>query len=158
MAEQKHIYSYYIDRDGNWFCEDNPVDDPALFRMLSRALYEEDGRYFLRCEGEVHPVRVADAPLWVRYVHVRLDSEGELSGVEIELRDGRGEELDAQSLHAENPRALYCAATPRRLKARFAKTAYNELTRYLKEAKGEYYLTIGGRKFVVWTEGDSISQ
>jgi len=109
---QKHIYDYHIDRHGNWFCEGNPVSDPALFRVLSRSLFAEGEGFFVRCEGEVHPVRVDDAPLLVRYVHVRTDASGELSGVRIELKDGRREDLDADSLLADRD-VIYCVATPR---------------------------------------------
>ena len=151
MKECKHVYNYRIDCHGNWFCEGNPVDDPALFRMLSRSLFEERGKYFVRCEAETHPVHVDDAPLWVRYVHIRATPDGELSRVEIELRDGRAEQLDPESLRSEDQASLYCTATPRALKARFAKTAYYELTRFLKEdeERGELYFDIGGRRFVV---------
>lgn len=152
MKKQDRVYQYLIDRHGNWFCEGNPVDDPALFRMLSRSLFEEGENYFLRCEGEIHPVQVEDAPLWVRYVHLRRLPDGELSSVEIELEDGRREQLDAETLRAEDKSSLYCSATPRRLRARFGKTAYYELTWFLKQdqERGEFYFDIGGGRFAVW--------
>lgn len=151
MAEQKHTYDYHIDRHGNWFCEGNPVSDPALFRILSRSLFREREGYFVRCEGEVHPVRVDDAPLWVRYVHVTEDRQGELLRLAIELKDGRGEELDADSLSAVRD-ALYCLATQEKLTAKFGKSAYYEITRYLREdtETGEFYFIIGGRRHAVW--------
>jgi hypothetical protein len=103
---------------------------------------------------------VDDAPLWVRYVHLRAGPEGELAGVEIELTDGRIEELDAESLRAADQTSLYCTATTRRLCARFGKTAYYELTRHLKEDKerGEFYFDIGGRRFVVWKASETDSR
>ena len=151
---QKHIYDYHIDRHGDWFCEGNPVSDRALFRMLSRSLFTEGEGFFVRCEGEVHPVRVDDSPLMVRYVHVLTDSCGELSSVEIELEDGRRELLDGETLQAGKD-VLYCTATPRRLKAKLSKTAYYELTRYMHEdlEGGEFYFLIGGRRHVVYRIG-----
>jgi uncharacterized protein len=152
MEKRKYLYNFRIDRFGTWFCEGNPIIDQDLFRMLSRALFEKEGGYFVECEGEVHPVIVDDAPLWVKYVQPRIDPAGELVGVEIELQDGRGEELDPQTLYSADQSSLYCTATPNRLKARFGKGAYYELTRFLKETKGnlEFYFDIAGRKFVVW--------
>lgn len=148
-AGQKHLYDYYIDEHGNWFCEGNPVTDSQLFRMLSRSLFEKVGKYFLRCEGEVHPVRVADAPLWVRYIHVRTDSGENPISVEIELQDGRLEPLQPETLSLAGDDALYCLATHRRLKARFGKIAYYELARYIQmdESHGEFYLVIAGRRY-----------
>ena len=150
-TEQQHLYDYYIDEQGSWFCESNPVTDPQLFRLLSRSLFLRNGRYFVRCEGEVHPVRVADAPLWVRYVHLRTDADGNLAAAEIELQDGRREPLPASTLTVARDEALYCEATQRRLKARFGKVAYYELTRYLHldEETGAFFFVIDGNRYDV---------
>ena len=148
-AQKKHVYDYFVDEHGSWFCEGNPVSDPQLFRILSRSLFQKEGRYFVLCEGEVHPVRVADAPLWVRYVHVREDLQGNPAGVEIELQDGRREPLSAETLTVADNRALYCTATNRGLKARFGKAAYYELTRYLQcdDEANTYYFVIQGTRY-----------
>jgi len=148
-AKQKHIYDYAIDEQGNWFCEGNPVTDHNLFQMLSRSLFEKDGGYFIRCEGEIHPVRVADAPVWIRYVHVQTDSAGNPASVDVELQDGRRELLAAETLTVGRKHGLYCLATHRRLRARFGKVAYYELTRYLQmEENGtQFFLIIDGRRY-----------
>lgn len=151
-TSQQHLYDYFIDELGRWFCEGNPVTDADLFRMLSRALFERDGRLFVRCEGETHPVRVADAPLWARYVHLRVGPDGSLVDVEIELEDGRREPLAAESLvSGREGTALYVLATPRRLTARLGKAAYYELARHLRQdhEAGPFYLLIGGKRFEV---------
>lgn len=143
------VYDYAIDEHGDWYCEGNPVTDRGLFQRLSRSLIEQDGRYFIRCEGEVHPVRVADAPLWVRHVHLKTDDHGRLIRVDLELQDGRCEPLKAETLTQVNQQALYCLATSRRLRARFGKTAYYELTRHLRmDEPGEFfYFLINGRRY-----------
>jgi len=153
-SEQKHVYDYYIDARGNWFCEGNPVADRQLFRLLSRSLQQEDKRYFIRCEGEIHPVRVEDAPLWIRYVHIKKDTAGNLIEVEIELEDGRLEPLAAETLTVRGNQALYCLAARRRLKARFGKVAYYELTQYLQtDDKGDsFYFIIDSRRYPVRSE------
>lgn len=151
---QQHLYDYYIDEHGRWFCEGNPVTDPQLFRLLSRSLFEADGKYYLRCEGEVHPVRCADAPLWIRYVNITRDAGGRLAQVEIELEDGRKEPLDAGTLTVANQNALYCLVTRRRLRARFGKIAYYELTQYLETDGDRFYFIIGGRRWDIQPQGD----
>lgn len=151
--KQQHIYHYFIDAWGDWFCEGNPVDDQQLFSILSRGIVEEDGKYVIRCEGEVHPVEVEDAPLWVRYIHVKKDDGGNVVSVEVELRDGRREPLAAETLTLERGNALYCLATPRRLKTRFGKAAYYEFADLLgmEEESGVFYITIAGRRYDIRT-------
>ncbi len=147
--KQTHIYDYYIDERGDWLCEGNPVTDPDLFRLLSRSLFQDKSGYFVRCEGEVHPVRVSDAPLWIRYIHAQQSCDGKLLGVEIELQDGRREPLAPETLTISNNDALYCLATARRMKARFGKVAYYELTRHveMEENEEKFHLSIDGRRY-----------
>jgi uncharacterized protein len=152
--EQRHSYDYYIDEHGDWICEGNPVLEPQLFRLLSRSLFEREGRYFIRCEGEIHPVRVADAPLRIRYVHLHTGPQDELMRVEIELHDGRREDLAAATLSSARNHALYCSATDRRLKARFGKIAYYELARYLRMAAdgSSFFFIIAGQRYDIRPE------
>jgi hypothetical protein len=156
-SKQKHIYSYLIDEHGNWFCEGNRVTDDQLFRILSRSLFQKHGRYFIHCEGETHPVTVRDAPLWIRYVHLQTDCKGNLAQVEIELEDGRTEKLAAETLTVVNNQALYCLATSRRLKTRFGKVAYYEITRYLQldQEGGSFYFIINGDRYDIRPEPES---
>lgn len=150
---QKHLYDYEIDGFGNWFCEGNPVTDPEVFRLLSRSLFQRGGRTFVQCEGEVHPVRVADAPLWIHCVHIHFDAQGNPARVELELRDGRRETLDPQTLTLAHERALYCVATGRRLRARFDKIAYYELARYIEmNERGAFFLKLAGRRHAIVPE------
>ncbi|HAA03557.1 MAG TPA: hypothetical protein DCZ69_16850 [Syntrophobacteraceae bacterium] len=154
MKGQHHLYDYHIDAHGNWFCEGNPVVDEELFRILSRSLFEQQGRYFIHCEGEIHPVRVADAPLWVRYVHLRISPEGHLQAVDIELRDGRREPLAADTLSVAHNQGLYCRATRHGLKARFGKVAYYEFTRHLHmdPSGATFYFIIADQRYDVRPE------
>lgn len=153
---QEHVYDYYIDEHGDWFCEGNPVTDSQLFRLLSRSLFEREGLYFIRCEGETHPVRVADAPLWIRYVHMQTNSEEQLIRVEIELQDGRREPLSPETLRVARDNALYCLATQRRLRARFGKVAYYELTRYveMKDDGKHFFIVIDSRHYDIRPDSD----
>jgi uncharacterized protein len=153
-SQQKHIYDYFIDVNGNWFCEGNRVTDQQLLRVLWRSLFAQGDGYYIRCEGEVHPVRVADAPLWVRYVYLQKDAQGELFRIEIELYDGRREELDAETLSIVNEQALYCIATQRRLRARFGRAAYYELAQHAQtdDDGATFYFVINGQRYGVKSE------
>jgi hypothetical protein len=154
-VDQEHLYHYYIDEEGYWFCEGQPVLDPELVAILSRSLSEKDRRYFVHCEGEVHPVTVADAPLVVRHVHLRHGPDLSLEAVEIELLDGRREPLDAETLESSPANILYCRATLARLRARFARSGYYEFMRHL-QMEGEYerfYVKIKGRRYYIAAAG-----
>ncbi|MGC8720101.1 MAG: hypothetical protein ACP5TY_08845 [Thermodesulforhabdaceae bacterium] len=146
---QKHIYHYVIDRNGNWFCEGNPVLDRDLLKILSSSLFEKDGRYYIRCEGEIHPVEVEDAPLWVKYVHISRNVEGEIEKIEIELIDGRKEILRPETLWLEGESGLYCLATRKNLRTKFGKIAYYELANNIswQEENHSYCLEVNGRTY-----------
>lgn len=147
---QRHTYDYFVDEFGRWFCEGNPVADPALFRLLSRSLFARDGAYFIRCEGETHPVRVADVPLWIRHVHVQANPDGSLTQVDIELEDGRREALRAETLTiGRGGTALYALATARLIPARLGKSAYYEMAAHLAQESetGPFSVVIAGRRF-----------
>ncbi len=153
---QRHVYDYFIDEQGRWFCEGNPVEDAALFRMLSRSLFHRDGRYYVRCEGEVHPVRVADAPLWVRYVFIEEDASGAIRNVRIRLEDGREENLRPETLEIRNDSALYCRATRKGFPARLGKVAYYELAHRIvwDSERDQYFLTVNGSRHTIRRRSD----
>lgn len=141
-------YNYRIDEQGAWTCEANPINDPDLCRILPRSLFkDDDGCFWVRCEGEVHPVRVEDAPLVVKAVDLEIDETG-LARVELNLADGRRVPL-TDSLRVGRGGALYARVGKQGLWARFERPPFVELTRFLEEDQGRYFLTIGGRRFVI---------
>jgi hypothetical protein len=150
-SHQKHVYHYVIDKNGDWFCEGNPVLDRELLKILSASLFEREGRYYIRCEGEVHPVDVEDAPLWIKYVYISKNAEGEIEAIDIELTDGRKETLRPETLWLEAESSLYCLATRKNLKARFGKIAYYEIANHISwdESAQCYYITIKGQAFPI---------
>jgi len=154
---QKHVYHYVIDKNGDWFCEGNPVLDRDLLKILSASLFEREGRYYIRCEGEIHPVDVEDAPLWIKYVYISKNAEGGIESIDIELTDGRKEPLKPETLWLEAESSLYCLATRKNLKARFGKIAYYEIANNISwdESAECYYITIKGQNFHIYTKRTS---
>lgn len=141
-------YHYKIEADGGWWCENNPVGDQDLFRQLSRSLFARDGRYFVRCQGEVHPVEVVDAPLMVADVDFASDAEGRLIGATLHLADGRAYPL-TDSLTASDDNRLYALVGPRSLRAAFDRQAYYRLTTLLAQDGDRFYIPVGGRNFYI---------
>lgn len=142
-------YQYFIDRDGDWWCEGWPVDDLELRDSLSRTLFREDGQLLVRCDGEVHPVATEVAPLFVRDVELREGQAGDLAEVELRLHDGRREALRADTLRVDAGGRLFCDASDVALPALFLRPVFYRLMRYLEGEPGGYYLRIGGREWAV---------
>lgn len=148
---QKHLYDYRIDAQGRWFCQSSPVTDPDLLRLLGRGLYKTEEGYKVCCQGEVHPVIVADAPYLVSDLNLELNPAGGLGAVELVLSDGRAFPLsDTLSASAEN--ILYArlgAGVRSPMKARFARRPFFELMRFLEKEGGDYFIQVAGRRFYV---------
>jgi len=144
-AGRGRVYDYRIDEQGAWFCQGNPVTDQDLHRLLSRSLFRDEGGYFIRCQGEVHPVAVADAPLLIAALESSPDGNGGLAEARIRLSDGRVLRLDGPLLvSAQN--VLYARLGRRKLLARFARQPFYELTRYLERDGRGYFVRVGGRR------------
>lgn len=75
--------------------------------------------------------------------------------MDTELQDGRREPLSPETLTLRPNGGLYCLATRHKMKARFGKTAYYELTQYLRmDADGSrFYFTIKNRRYDIHPEG-----
>ena len=148
-SHQKRLYDFRIDAQGRWFCQGNPVIDPDLLCLLGRGLYKTEEGYKVRCQGEVHPVIVADAPYLVSDLNLELDPAGKLAAVELVLNDGRAFPLsDALSVSAENVLYVRLGAGPGSLmEARFARRPFFELMRFLEKEGGKYFIRVAGRCF-----------
>ncbi|MCL6414846.1 DUF1285 domain-containing protein [Aestuariirhabdus sp. Z084] len=51
-----------IDRDGDWFYQDSPIERPALVRLFSTVLRCDEGVYYLVTPDEKLLIEVADVP------------------------------------------------------------------------------------------------
>ncbi len=148
-SSQKHVYDYRIDARGSWICQGNPVQDRDLVCMLSRSLSRDgDGRYQVRCQGEVHPVRVEDAPLLVEGLELDFDEGGGLQGAGLVLADGRVFGL-GDTLCISGANRLYALIEETGLEALFGRRAYYELTRHLEQDGQGYYIPLAGERFYI---------
>jgi len=149
---QKHTYAYRIDRQGRWSCEGRAVVDPELFRLLSRSLgRDEKGRFWVRCQGEVHPVEVEDAPLVAVGLEAQSGPRGKLKKVRLVLADGRRCGL-SRNLTVSVDNVLYVELKRPRLKVKLARQPFYELTRYLEEDEAGYYIEVGGARYYIRPE------
>ncbi len=147
--QEPRVVQYFVDREGEWWSDGWPVDDHELRDELSRSLFAEGGRLFIRCDGEIHPVAVEIAPLFVRDVDERRDASGALVAIEIHLHDGRSETLRPQTLAVDERDRLFCEATPARLRALFTRPAFYRLMSNLRQDEDGYHLRVGGVRYAI---------
>ncbi len=56
-------------RDGNWYSDDERIDNPRIAMLFSRSLRQDpDGRWFLQVAEERAPVAIEDTPYVVRAI------------------------------------------------------------------------------------------
>ncbi len=145
----KRLYDYRITARGEWLCEGNPIQDPDLLRLLSCSLTgDRNGRFWVKCQGETHPVRVEDAPLLVERLEPETDDRGRLQGVVIVLADKRVFALD-DTLRLSPSNRLYLTIRKINLEALPARGPFYELTRYLEQDRRGYYIPVAGKHYYV---------
>jgi hypothetical protein len=64
--------------DGTWFYMGTPIGRPALVRLFSTILKQEDGKYFLVTPVEKVGIRVDDAPFLAVEMQTEADARGRL--------------------------------------------------------------------------------
>lgn len=145
--DQLHIYNYFIDSKGTWFCEGNQILDPDLLKALSRSLRFDGRTHWVRCQGETHPVEVADTPLIV--TGLELKAEGmSLLRAEMTLNDGRTAWL-APPLWVGADNALYTTLLPSKLKARFNRRTFYQLTAFLQSRGDVFYISLAAGEITI---------
>lgn len=85
-----------IARDGTWYHEGRPIERPAMVKMFSRILWQEEGTYFLKTPVEKVGIQVEDLP----FLFVGLEVlEGE-QGAELQFRSTTDDLIVAGPEHA----------------------------------------------------------
>lgn len=66
-----------IKANGQWWHEGSPIKRPAMVKMFSRILWQEDGEHFLVTPVEKVRIQVEDAPFLITHMKVVKRDEGE---------------------------------------------------------------------------------
>lgn len=131
-------------RDGNWYSDDERIDNPRIALLFSRSLQRNpDGSYFLQAGGERAAVEVEDTPYVVKAV------EGDAAGgFMVVLNDEEREPLDPASLEIGPDNVLYCRVKGSQTRARFLRSAYYHLSDCLQAGEGGGFVFImAGRRY-----------
>jgi hypothetical protein len=128
-------YRYTVDRDGRIFHEGSEIIDPLVLRFFLRAMRcTPEGRYLVVCQGERNWFEAGDTPFVVQRVRCSIE-EGRLVAAELLFAGDYHEPLDPGSLEAEGP-YLYCRVRGGAFRARFGRSAVQQLAPFLVEDKG----------------------
>ena len=136
-------YRYTVDRDGHIFHEGSEIIDPAVLRFFLRVMQQTpEGHYLAICQGERNWFEASDTPFVVQRLQCDAD-RGRLRSVEIFLAGDYHEPLDPDTLEAEAG-YLYCRVRGRAFRARFGRSAVQQLAPFLVESESGPVLALGG--------------
>jgi hypothetical protein len=147
MDEGRNFESPYsgqirLDKEGNWFYEDEPITHELTVELFSRSVFKDpEGGYRLVVEPEWARIIVEDTPYMVR--RVRWAHEKAM----LILNDKTVEELSPETLWIGKDNVLYCMVKNNEYPARFLRPAYYELLKNLVEKNKKYFLKIGGQLY-----------
>jgi hypothetical protein len=128
-------------RDGRWYSDDEPINNPRIAKLFSRCLKQvDDGRWQIAMADERAFVAIDDTP-WV----VTSVSGDRTTGFTIRLNDDSEEPLDAATLTVGAANVLYTCVKDGRYPARFLRPAYYQLAPAIAERDGRFLLEAGGR-------------
>jgi hypothetical protein len=134
-----------IDREGEWFHEDEEVTHEGILASLRQGLQVDPAGHFLQIGPVRVPVQVEDAPFSV----VRFEVDGD--GFALVLNDGNREALDPATLRLRAGDVPYCRVKGGRFEARFSRAAaWQLLQRVVAGAGGgPPTLEVGGRGYAL---------
>lgn len=84
-----------IKRDGTWLYGGTPIGRPALVKLFSSVLWQENGQYFLKTPVEKMAIQVDDVPFHI----VHLDVFNQEGGAVLRFVTQTGDEIVAGHEH-----------------------------------------------------------
>ena len=133
-------------RDGNWYSDEERIDNPRIAELFSRSLHRNsDGSFYLQVAEERAPITVEDTP----YVVKAVDGDCQ-DGFIITLNDNLSERLSPSTLEVAPDNVLYCVIKGGKYRARFLRSAYYHLAKFFEpDPQLGFVLTVAGRRYAV---------
>jgi hypothetical protein len=140
-----HSGTIRFGKDGRWYCDGEPITNPAICRLYARAMtIAPDGTARLELGEDRAAVDVEDTP-WV----VRRVDGAPVTGYRVTLNDDSVEPLDLATLRVGGSNVLYCRVKGS-IAARFLRPAYYQLMAHAEPASdGRVLLRARGRQAVL---------
>lgn len=142
-----HAGTIRFGKDGRWFCDGEPIGNPAICRLYARSMtIGADGTARLELGEDRAVVVVEDTPWVVR----RVDGDPD-RGFQITLNDDRVEPLDVATLRVGDDHVLYCCVDGGRVEVRFLRPAHYELLAHAVPAGPDAMVLRSGDRRVTLT-------
>lgn len=147
--EEKAEPRIFIDKRGNWYQDGIPIRHRWTYLHNNRLLRrDEEGRYYIdEGRGRIY-AHVEDTPFVVKMIDEREE------GIFLILNDETEEKLDFRTLVLDKANIPYTKVKDGKFDARFVRSAYYKLTRFLKEEGGNYFLEIGKKRYQLKRRND----
>ena len=148
MTDPIREYRYQVDRDGRVFHDGTEIVDPAVLRFFLRTMARtDDGRCLVLCQGERNWFEAADTPFVVQRLRLSVEG-GALHAVELSFAGDYREPLDPRTLETERD-LLFCRIRGGLFRARFGRTAVQQLAPFLLETGDGAVLLVDGARHPV---------
>jgi len=131
-----------IDKDGNWFINNEPVKHERMALFLTRSIVKEGDAYYLKIVNEKIPVEVEDTPYIVKQV---THKNGKFH---LLLNDHTTEILNPSTLEVGKENVLYCKVKGD-VKARFSRPAYYQIAEHIRQDPEGYFIVVEGKKYYI---------
>lgn len=148
------FYSIHTDKlsfraDGRWYADDEPILHKKLALLFSRYVRRKPtGGYEIWIDERYHAdVEIEDTP----FVVTAIDADPE-DDLYVELNDASTERLDTRTLEVGSHDVLYCRVKGGSERARFLRSAYNQLASRIDQTEtGDFALRCGGKLHTIKT-------
>jgi hypothetical protein len=125
-----------------------------IHRAFIRLFYDNltrdaEGRYIIHWQGKPCYVDVEDTAFVIRGASFSKARDDSSSQYVLTLSDDSEEPLDPGTLYVGKENVLYCRVKKRAFPARFTRNAYYQLAQFIQEEKGNFYLPLDGKKWMI---------
>lgn len=139
----------FIDKEGRWFHKGLEMVRREIIQLFYQHMeMDSRGRYVIHLAGQTCYVDVEDTAFVVWRVTLESREQGH-EGFLVWLSDDTQETLDLETFYVTEKNVLYCRVKDGRFPARFRRAAYYQLAEHVEEERGEYFISLHGRKYVI---------
>ena len=132
-------------KDGQWYADDQRIENRKIALLFSRSVRAKpEGGFMLEMGEERADIEVDDTP----FVIERIEGDPK-SGVSVALNDQSVEPLDLTTLRRGPDHALYCGVKGGEFEARFLRSAYYHLARWIAAEKRGFVIRAGEHSYPI---------
>jgi len=146
-----------IDKEGIWYYRGMEMFRKDIVHMLYQHVKQDpDGRYLIEKGEDRVYLDVEDTPYVVKSVLFRITDSQEKDVINLLMPDDRMDELDPATLRIGADNALYGVVVGFGVEARFARSSYYQLAKYIEFEAGrnEFYICLNGCRYYIRKKED----